>query len=822
MHVIQRKDDMDDIYTKPRLVFFQYKYDDRLPAFLLAHTREHVKCLAEFFEVTVINDDCDYQQICDKYQPDLTLFESGVPFSSCRRPKIINVRACASIPKAGFLNADAFGEGRAGFLSDMDYWGIHTVFAIATTTPDHLPEIVDNLFIWPNFVDAELYRDYGQVKNIPVLCTGNKNALYPWRQKIMRLVSMHYPSLICPHPGYSHQKAVTQFVVGEPYARLLNSSWFVPACGTVAREVVRKHFEIPACKACLITEKSPGLEAAGFVDMVNCVFADEDDVLDKLDYLYRNIDELERITNAGHLLVHSRHTAKQRDQIMQWLTLYKTITPSEKIIQLSPFEPLRIVDRSRGPARPHIIPNGSLLELLRQGDEKLWACKYDAAESLYLKCVNYYCHMPEPQLRLALCSLYKGNAPLALSWITKPIQFTLAEYKALDPDPVEWAYFIIALLCLGRVNDAVKRAGQFPWLRHRELDRARLATNVLKNRRSTESVRWDEGVHTRISIHQLPTRCIKEWIQHLCIMLRQCGQADLADTLMKCVCQEAPSLHEDQGGTGGNGEGHRGEKEAPPRSRVEERHSVCGSKSAASVFRRTLLYSKMRVMFKRPLRVILHHIEAKFGHFLPYRISARRNDELFRAIQDLAREEDIKVVLIIGAALGEGSTEALLAGARENKSKPSVFCISTQQHRFLNRRRPPDVPVVKWYRLSAYCPETLPQELDRIVNKTMAENQISFPDFLLIDGSELIDQLAGTGSLSKELHGARFVVLDDIDRRYNHENYNELLRDSNYVLVEHNPGLRNGYAIFEKRTSVDGMVGSGVEIAPARKIEYAS
>jgi len=146
----------------------------------------------------------------------------------------------------------------------MDHWGIGTFFAIATTAAEYTPKISDNLFIWPNFIEADTYRDYGEYKSIPVLFSGNKNALYPWRQKIVRLVSKHYPSLMCPHLGTALHNSEMQVMVGEPYARMLNASAFVPACGTVAKEVVRKHFEIPACKACLITEQSAGLEAAGF------------------------------------------------------------------------------------------------------------------------------------------------------------------------------------------------------------------------------------------------------------------------------------------------------------------------------------------------------------------------------------------------------------------------------------------------------------------------------------------------------------------------------------------------------------------------------
>src|ERR1700676_1347626 len=103
---------MDTFSAKPTLTFFQYKYDDNLPAFLLAHKMEHVKCLSQFFNVVVVDHDCDYRQICDIHQPDLALFEGGVPFPSCNRPKITNPHAYPNIPKLGFFLSEAFGSGR--------------------------------------------------------------------------------------------------------------------------------------------------------------------------------------------------------------------------------------------------------------------------------------------------------------------------------------------------------------------------------------------------------------------------------------------------------------------------------------------------------------------------------------------------------------------------------------------------------------------------------------------------------------------------------------------------------------------------------------
>ena len=798
-----RGNKMDDP-LKPRLAFFACKHDEHLPLFLLRHKQEHVKCLSEFFEVTVIDEDCDYQQICDKYQPDLTLFESAVHFPSCQRPKVTNVRACLQIPRLGFLHADAFCEGRAGFLSDVDHWGVDTFFTIATAAAEYTPEIAENLFTWPNFIDADLYRDYGQAKSIPVLFTGKVNALYPWRQKIIKLVSRYYPSLICPHPGYGPPRAATQVIAGESYARMLNASWFVPACGTVAKDVVRKHLEVPACKACLITEQSPAIEAAGFADMRNCVFADEHNILDKLNVLWRDPNKLNSIIDAGHQLVHSRHTLKHRDQIFQWFNLYKSLQSTQKIVQMGPFEPLRIVDKSLGLAHSHITSNGIHLALLHQGDEKLWGGKYEGAESLYLKCLNYYRYMPEPQLKLALCNLYEGNAKVALSWILKPIQFTLAEYKAIDPDPVEWAYFIVTLLSLGKVDEAVKRARQFAWLRHPELDRARWVTNVLKNRRTVAPLQRDDAQRYRFSIHRLPGRSFGEWIQHLCVMLRACGQFDFAETLTRCISHEALSFQEGQHGTGSDRDILAKEEGHLHKSWLRKGFFAFERRHAVGYFRRRQLYCNLRLTLKRSLRHALHRLEAKYRYFLPFHLSERKNDEFFHAIQDLMRAEDIKAALIIGAAWGEGSTEALLAGAFENKNEPSVFCISGSRHRFIGFRRTSAKPAsVKWYGLSSSSPGNLPEEVEETVKKIKEENQIDVFDLLLIDGSEVSDHLAGNGSLKKELYGARVVVLDDIHSRYNQENYDGLLRNAAYVLVDVNPGLRNGHAIFEKVSSGD-------------------
>ena len=349
---------------RPKLVFFQFRYDPRLPRFLLLQKDEHVRCLQQDFDVVVISEDCDYDAVCATLHPDLALFESGVPNPECHRLRIAGTRSHPRIPKLGLLHADAFCHGRAGFISDMHEWGIDTFFTIATAALDFNRGLEGRLFAWPNAIDPSIYRDYGAPKAVDVLFTGIMGALYPWRRRMLALLAPVYPSVVQRHNGYGAGAAATK--VGEAYARLINSARIAPSCGTAAHEVVRKHFEIPACMTCLVTEHTPTLDAAGFVDMVNCVFADEGTILDKIARLFAHPDELEAVTRAGHALVHERHTLRQRDQIYQWFSLQRAAGPGQVIDQPTAFAPLRLstTSEARFPAadaRPQLL-------LLAQGD----------------------------------------------------------------------------------------------------------------------------------------------------------------------------------------------------------------------------------------------------------------------------------------------------------------------------------------------------------------------------------------------------------------------------------------------------------------------
>jgi hypothetical protein len=775
-------------------VYFQFKYNKRLPPFLLIHKQEHVKCLSEFFEVTVVQNDCNFAQICDTYRPDLALFESGVNHETCQRLRIDGVRARTDVPKVGLHHADAFCNARAGFLSDMDNWGIETFFAISTTAAEHTPEIADNLFVWPVFIDASVYRDYGLWKSVPVLLTGNTNALYPWRRQVFSRISQHFPSLVCPHSGYEPRRDFAHILVGERYARTINASWCAPTCGTIAKEAIRKHFEIPGCRACLITERSAALEAAGFIDMVNCVFTDERDAVDRIAWLFENPDTLNSIIDAGHQLVHSRHTLKHRDQIFRWFELQRIARADQRIVQRNPFDAPYIVDRSSGTGSAHIASGGRHLELLREGRTRLREGKYEEAESLFRKCANHARWMPEPKLAMALCSLYRGDAKAALDWIEEPIRFVLDQYHAVDPDPVEWAYLIISLMCQGKLDTAVKQAARYDWLVHPELDRARAACGVLASEGGTYRLPTSSSKRRR-TMHQMPERTSKEWGEQLCIMLSACGQDGMAHAFKRLASDAfARALQRPRQDGGALQALLAGQ---PAQSGYDGNRKMPFS-------RKSVVVQKVGSVVRKALGRLLHRLEAKWGYFLPYRMSEMRNDEFFKAVLDLSQEETIANALLIGASCGQGCTEALLTGTARNPNKPVVFCVSGSEPKFrrssianANSTR------VKWYDVSADQHGSLQQKLEDTINAIMEEHDLDSFDAVVIDSDAFGKTLDGRGLPLKELHRAKLVLLDDVSGPYNYKTQRALRADSSYELLAENPSLRNGYAIFRKVAAVN-------------------
>lgn len=512
--------------AKPRLLFFQWDHSPNrgLSGYFLKHMNDHVRCLGEYFHVTVVNSDCDYSEACDLHRPDLVMFESGYQTFCSRKPNIRNVRANDRTPRIGFHNADSWSDCRSGFLSDMDRWGIETYFSICTTTSEYMPALKDQMFVWPNFIDSRVFRDYGLEKIVPVMISGQHHEAYPWRETVFPYLGRMFPSLVCPtfHNGSSLSNRTLS---GESYARALNASLFSPTCGTIAGEAVRKHFEIPGAKACLVTEESAALREAGFCHMENCVFAGPDDVVEILDDLLKDRERLSRITENGYGLVHSRHTERHRPQIYQWFLLQQRLGGDDRIVQKGPFADLTLESRATFAERAPFVSKGVFTSTLRRANASLWQAEIGEARRGYDLCLRYIKYFPEARFGLALCDLHSGNPEAAAAILASLIENSMVVYGAADPDPLEWAYFMLCVLARGEIHKARELDRWYPDLAHRERRHVKKAIELLCGDGGPSDLppRPD-----RRSIHSVPDREFTAWAAWLADLLRRCGQADLA------------------------------------------------------------------------------------------------------------------------------------------------------------------------------------------------------------------------------------------------------------------------------------------------------
>lgn len=210
------------------------------------------------------------------------------------------------------------------------------------------------------------------------------------------------------------------------------------------------------------------------------------------------------------------------------------------------------------------------------------------------------------------------------------------------------------------------------------------------------------------------------------------------------------------------------------------------------------------------------------------------NDELFKELELLASQDDVKTILEIGTGSGEGSTLAIVNGLGKNKNKKTLFTtieISKQRaqsviDRYRNNKNmvvyvgcsvsiedyATDAQIEKFYNskktaLNKYPLEMVlgwkKEELDYIAENdvecgiinTIERQSDGKPfDLVLIDGSEF----TGHAEL-KLLIGAKYIVLDDINAFKNNDNYNYLQASKQYSLVKENWNLRNGFAIFKRK-----------------------
>lgn len=734
--------DAGKVRSRPRMVFFRWIRPD-LPDFLRAHLREQLRSMEQFFDVFEVDWECDYGQVCDILQPDICVFESGV-YAGERL--IRNTSSHPEIPKLGFLHADAFDSSRAAFVADMARWGVNWFFTTSMSMAEYTPEIADRLFVWPNAVDPEVFRDYGLSKNIPILLTGSQARHYPWRNAISRTVTSHFPTMIMPHFGWNGEAGTARMFHGADYARLINASLFVPACGTICKDIVRKHLEIPASMACLVTERSQAVESFGFADMINCVFADESDIGSKLDHLLTNREELDRITRAGYDLVHERHSLRQRNQVLQWFNLVKQHGTEIQIQQQWPHGTLTVSPTASALSGERKGGYGRDRELLASGWAALGRGDLAAGHQDFLKCLNYF-FIPEGAVGATFASLLQGDLHSARQWTSRLLAAALSHHGAPEPDPVQWACEIRVLLCSGDLGAAVVAADQFPSLWNQELSRVRGAVHALAGRTDPEPT---DG-HARATICPIPIMTDQRWRAQLSTMLRACGQVDLAIFLGEITNAAGALRQPHAGGTAG-----RGSRAARSHRRIEARL-------------RLLRRGNQRPAPERWLR-------ARLAPLKRWIVSDEWSDYLIGFLES----EPVSDAILLGPGKWSRSVRSVRAGLMRNPSLPAVTAIDV-----VDRFR-------GWPRAGLQDSERA--DLSRHLESKLQE--LSGARALLVFVTSRGCSFLGDATV---LNGAATVLLEGTNHPMGCRVLEELVDRHGYVIVNHEVESGPGRAILRKR-----------------------
>lgn len=196
--------------------------------------------------------------------------------------------------------------------------------AYANVIGNFYPEIADRKrVIWVPHSASPIFRlAFNDQAVNSIFLSGAINATYPLRQQMLALSeNPSYAIVHQPHPGYHCRYDYARDPrIGKGYARRINGHRAAFTDALIHKYLVAKHFEIPACGALLLAERTVAddLRDQGFVEDVHYVSMSSGDMEEKIESVLdeRNHPELDRIRKRGQALVWDRHTTAQRAKLI--------------------------------------------------------------------------------------------------------------------------------------------------------------------------------------------------------------------------------------------------------------------------------------------------------------------------------------------------------------------------------------------------------------------------------------------------------------------------------------------------------------------------
>ncbi len=181
------------------------------------------------------------------------------------------------------------------------------------TFTDWFPDLISKFRWLPNYVNIEIFKDYGLKKDIDFLLMGAlSEKIYPLRAEIANEMAGMKGFVHHEHPGYRDFSPEEGKLVGESFAREISRAKIFFTDHSRFRYPIAKYFEVPACNTLLLASGSQELRDLGFIDGVTFVEIKQYNYLEKAKYYLEHEDKRKKIANRGYEMVRRSHSTVVR------------------------------------------------------------------------------------------------------------------------------------------------------------------------------------------------------------------------------------------------------------------------------------------------------------------------------------------------------------------------------------------------------------------------------------------------------------------------------------------------------------------------------
>lgn len=239
------------------------------------------------------------------------------------------------------MNYTMFGLEQVNIPKAVLYWDIHRtqnelrefvwknhvdlVFSFYRDTfTDWFSDLASKFRWLPNFVNIDVFKDYGLEKEIDFLLMGAlSEKIYPLRTIIAEEMTGMKGFVHHRHPGYRDFTPEEGELVGESFAREINRAKIFFTDDSIFKYPIAKYFEVPACNTLLLASGSQELRDLGFIDGLTFVEINRSNYLEKAKYYLKHEEERKAIARRGYEMVRENHTTAIRArQLVNYLRMF--------------------------------------------------------------------------------------------------------------------------------------------------------------------------------------------------------------------------------------------------------------------------------------------------------------------------------------------------------------------------------------------------------------------------------------------------------------------------------------------------------------------